>query len=139
MTKRFFSAIFVFALLFLAVGCGGNRYGDCVKLNEKFVQLMQDYVGSLEKATSAKTVAEAMNRFADGMRVLGPKLKEMTEKYPELKDKNNQPEALKASREKAEEVGKRMAGSFMKIMPYMRDPQVQAAQKRVAKAMTNMM
>jgi len=138
MTKRFCASIFVFALLSLVVSCGGNKYGDYVELNEKFVQLFQEYVGSLEKATSANEVAATMSRFADGMQDLGPKLKEMMEKYPELKDKNNQPEALRASGEKAEELGKRMAGSFMKIMPYMRDPQVQAAQKRVAEAMAKM-
>jgi len=56
-----------------------------------------------------------------------------------LKDEDNQPEGLKPSQEKAEQLAKKMAGSFMKIMPYMGDTEVQAAQKRFSKAMHTIM
>ena len=120
------------------VGCGGSKYADSIELNQKFVRLMENYVNSLEQASSADQVATAMNTFADGMEELGPKIKEMAEKYPELRDSENLPEALKDSQEKVEEAGKKMAGVFMKIMPYMRDPAVQNAQKRIATVMTEM-
>lgn len=137
MTKPIRAGLVV-ACLFLLVGCGGNKYADSIEVNQKFVQLMEDYVNTLETASSADQVAKAMNKFADGVEVLAPKIKALTEKYPELRDPENLPEALKASQEKAEELGKKMAGSFMKIMPFMRDPGVQAAQKRVAAAMSDM-
>jgi len=65
------------------------------------------------------------------MENLWPKMQKLSEKYPELKDRNNQPEELKESQKKAEEVSKKMVASMMKIMPYMMDPEVQKAQQRL--------
>ena len=81
-------------------------------------------------------MAKAMNSFADGLEILWPKMKELSEKYPELKDKNNPPEELKESQNKAEESGKKIVGTFMKVMPYMEDPEVQKAQQRLSAIMT---
>ena len=79
-----------------------------------------------------------MNGFADKMEELGPKLKAMAQKYPELKDPKNLPDELRESRKKSEDVGKRMAGSIMKMMQFMTSPEVQAAQQRMAGAMGSM-
>jgi len=137
MTKQICLSVLIGCFLVI-VGCGGSKYADSIEVNEKFVQLMEDYVNALEKASSADQVATAMNSFADGMEVLGPKIKELAKKYPELTNTENLPEELKASQKRVEAVGKKMAGAFMKIMPYMRDPAVQDAQKRVSTVMANM-
>jgi hypothetical protein len=137
MTKQICSGLLLVCVL-LFVGCGGSKYADSIEVNDKFVQLMEDYVNALEQATSADQVAKAMNEFADGVEVIGPKIKEMAKKYPELRNPGNLPEALQTSQKRVEEVGKKMAGSFMKIMPYMRDPAVQEAQRRVSTAMASM-
>jgi len=76
-----------------------------------------------------------MNRFADGMEDLWPKMQILSEKYPELKDKSSPPEELKETQKRAEEMGQKMAGSMMKLMPYMIDPEVQKAQKRLGAIM----
>ena len=138
MKKKLSLVVVVFCWLPLMAGCGGGRYEDCIALNDAFVQLMEEYVASLEKAAGPDEIAAALDRLADGMEDLGPKMKKMAEKYPELKDKNNQPEALKSSMEKAEEVGKKFAGTFMKVMPFMKDPKVQEAFKRAGNAMKTM-
>jgi hypothetical protein len=137
MTKRICLSLLIGSFLVI-VGCGGSKYAESIEVNEKFVQLMEEYVNALENVSSADQVATAMNTFADGMEVLGPKIKELAEKYPELRNSENLPDALKASQKRVEEVGKKMAGAFMKIMPYMRDPAVQDAQKRVSTVMANM-
>ena len=96
---------------------------------------MQGYVDDLDKTESAKDAAKAINRFADGMEDLWPKMKALSEKYPELKDRNNVPEELKEMQAEAAEVGKKMGSSMMKLMPYMNDPDVQKAQKRLQELM----
>jgi len=120
------------------IGCGG-KYSDAVKVNEDFVDVMTDYLDGLEKADNAGDVADAMNDFADSMEKLGPKMKKIAEKYPELKDPNNQPEEFKEVRKKGGAMEKKFAGTFMKTMKYMKDPEVQKAQKRLATAMKTMM
>ena len=64
-----------------------------------------------------------------------PEMKKMSEKYPELKDKENLPAELEPIAEKSETMGKNMVGTFMKLAKYMDDPDVAAALARLDKAM----
>jgi len=122
------------AVLFLVAGCAG-KYADVKKVNKEYMGLVQGYVDDLDKTENAQDAAKAINRFADGMEDLWPKMKALSEKYPELKDRNNLPEELKEMQTEAAEVGKKMGGVMMKLMPYMQDPEVQKAQKRLQEVM----
>ena len=125
----------LFTMSFLIIGCGG-KYSDVNKMNEEYIALMENYIADLDKADNAKDAAKAMNRFADGMENLWPRMQKLSEKYPELKDnKSTPPEELKEAQERAEAVGQKMVGSMMKTMPYVMDPEVQKAQQRIAMAM----
>lgn len=128
-------ALVLFSLLVVVfIGCGG-KYSDAVEVNEAFLDVMLDYTDGLEKADNAGKIAEAMNEFADRMTVLGPRMKKISEKYPQLKDEKNQPEELKKLRKKGDELEKKFSESFMKTMQYMNDPEVQKAQQRLSVAM----
>ncbi|MBT3192264.1 MAG: hypothetical protein HN341_06885 [Verrucomicrobia bacterium] len=118
----------------LTCGCAG-KYGDVKKTNAEFADLTQAYVADLEKAESARDAAKAMNRYADKLEDFWPEMMKLSEKYPELKDQNSIPEELKESNAESEAAARKMAGSFMKIMPYMSDPEVRKAQERLGKIM----
>jgi len=136
MRKRlFYTLLCALAVSLLLAGCGG-KYADAKKVNAEYMDIVQRYVDDLDKAENAKGAAEAINRFADGMGDLWPKMKALSEKYPELKDRNNPPEELKEMQAEAQEMGKKMGSSMMKLMPYMSDPEVQKAQKRLQEVMT---
>ena len=137
MVKKLMLFLILICLTPFFSNCGG-KYDDAVSLNGEFVEVMGDYVEDLDKADSAKTVAAAMNNFADKMEDLGPRLKEMAQKYPELNDPKNLPDELRASQKKSEELGRQMAGSMMKMMQFMTSPEVQAAQQRMSQAMGSM-
>jgi hypothetical protein len=130
------SMLAALVIVVVAAGCGGSKYSDAKELNMKYVAMMKDYVDDLDKAGSASDVADAINRFADSMEKIWPKMKDLSEKYPELKDHNNPPDELKESQKEAEEMGKKMMATMMKIMPYMDDPEVQKAQERLGKVMS---
>ena len=123
------------AVLLLIAGCTGSKYADAKKVNKEYMALVQGYIEDLDKTENAQDAAKAINRFADGMKALWPKMKALSEKYPELKDQNNIPEELKEMQAEAAEVGKKMGSSMMKLMPYMQDPEVQKAQKRLQETM----
>jgi hypothetical protein len=125
----------VLAVFFLIAGCGGGKYADAKKVNKEYMGLVQRYIDDLDKTENAQDAAKAINRFADGMQDLWPKMKALSEKYPELRDPKNIPEELKEMQTEAAEVGKKMGGSMMKLMPYMQDPEVQKAQKRLQENM----
>ena len=120
--------------MILLAGCGG-KYSDLVEVNTKFVNAMEEYITGMEKASSATEMAKAINTFADAVEELAPKMKKVREKYPELKNNGSVPEEMKPVQKKAEDLQNKVAGSFMNMMKYIMNPEVQAAQKRLQTAM----
>lgn len=121
-------------IMFLIIGCGG-KYSDVKKVNEKYISLMEDYIADIEKADNAEDAAKAVNKFADGMESLWPKMQEFVKKYPELKDKTNPPEELKEIDKRVKDTSKKMVAAMMKLMPYMMNGKVLNAEKRLGSFM----
>lgn len=131
-------AIPVVAVLVLMLSACGGEYDDAISVNDKFVNAVEAYVSDMESAGDADAVSAAMNDFADQVEKIMPEMKKIAEKYPELKDPDQIPEALKESQARAEAVGMKMVGQMMKAVTYMRDDGVKAAQERLQKAMVDM-
>jgi len=127
-------AVICLILSFAMIGCGG-KYADAQKINKEYISIMQDYINDIDAAQNAGDAAAAMNKFADGMENLWPKMQKLSEKYPELKNHENPPEELVETQKQAEEIAGKMAGTMMKLMPYMKDPEVRNAQKRLGSIM----
>ena len=132
--KVLFASVCLLVLSFLILGCK-DKYAEANKLNNEYTELVQTYINDLEKAASAADVAKAINRLADGQQDLWPRMKKLSEKYPELQNKSNLPAEIEESQKEAEEMGKKMMATMMKIMPYMGEPEVQKAQKRLQEVM----
>lgn len=126
----------VVVVLMMAVGlvwgCGQDKYADVVEVNDQFITVTQDYVDGLNKAQSGKDVAKVMNKYADEFKKLAPKMNDLNTKYPDLAKMKDLPEKIKISQEKAGQMGAAFASSFMKSIQYMGDPEVVAAQERMA-------
>jgi len=124
----------LFVALVLVTGCGG-KYDDVKKVNAEYVGMVEDYIADLDKADNKDDVVAAMDAFTADLEVLWPKMRALAEKYPELENEDELPEDLKETQKATEEVSAKMAGSFAKIMQYMSDPDVMAAQQRMAQIM----
>ena len=122
-------------VLFLIIGCGGSKYSDVITLNQEYIAMTESYVTDIDKAETSEQVASAMNRYADNLEKIWPQLVALSEKYPELKDINNQPEELKVTQKEAELMGQKLSETFRKVMPFMEDAEVQKAQERIAAIM----
>jgi hypothetical protein len=132
-----FSTLAIFVLMLFACG-GGGKYADAKKAMENFISATEDFVADLEKADDGKSVAVAINSYAEVMKDVGAEMKALAEKYPEIKDQKNPPEELKAVVKKMEEVMPKMMGAMMKLAKYAEDPDVMAAQKKMQEAMASM-
>ncbi len=128
------STMVLLVLISFCYACGG-KYDDVIKVNEDFVKILEKYSDSLQKADNAKDVAAAINDVADDLEKLAPRMKKLSNKYPDLKTRKDLPQRLLESEKKMEKVGENLAGSFMTLVKYMADPDVQAAQERFGKAM----
>ena len=137
MKQNFLRALVVLGLIVMIIGCG-KKYSDVVEVNRDFAKQIQAYIDDVAKVDSADKAAAAINKLADGMEKLVPKMKAMKKKYPELKKAENLPEELKKTEQEMEAVGREFGSSFMKLMPYMSDKKVQEAQARLSKIMSSL-
>ena len=124
-------------VLVCLIGCGG-KYSDVIEVNQKFIQLMSDYVKAVDNVDNAGDAADAINELADGMEKLSPQMKDLQKKYPELQTAEDLPEELQMSEQEMETVSRDFGASFMKLVPYMSDPEVQQAQQRLSQVMSNL-
>jgi predicted nuclease with TOPRIM domain len=128
------STMVLFVLICLCYACGG-KYDDVIKVNEEFAEILEKYASNLQKADNAKDVAAAINDVSEDLEKLAPRMKKLQEKYPELKTQKDLPPELIESQKSMEKIGEKLAGSFMTLVKYLADPDVQAAQVRFGKAM----
>ncbi len=137
MKKKIFSAVVCLFLAGLVAGCGG-KYSDLIEVNQQYADLMKSYIESMDKVDNAAAAAVAVNKLADGMEKLAPKMRDLGEKYLELEKPEKLSKELQESADSVAEVSQKFAESFMKLMPYMSDKKVQEAQKRLSSVMSSM-
>ncbi len=103
--------------------------GDVIKINE-------EYVSALEKANSAKDVAEALTEMGNKMEKIGKDGEAVKKKYSDMSTIRKDPPAeIKDELEKLEQVAQRLLTVSMKTMKYMMDPEVMKASQEMAKKM----
>jgi len=106
----------ILAMPFLTIGCR-KEYSEVKKIDEEYIALMEDYVDEIEKVENAKDAAIAINWFTDSMKKLLPRMQEIAEKYPEIKDLTNLPKDLKENHKRMQEAGRKMTEAI-EIRPY---------------------
>lgn len=125
--------IFFIGLVVLT-GCGG-KYADLIDANHQFIGAMEKFAAAMDRVENAEEAAVALNNMAGTMETLMPKMKALSEKYPELQNQEALPEKLATLEDEAKAAGQKFSQSMMKLMPYMQDPAVQQAQMRLTRAM----
>ena len=130
--------LLLFITMIFFIGCGGGKYDDAIEVNKDFIKITEEYTQDLEKAVSAKGVAKAMDNYTEKFAKLAPKMKEINEKYPDIKEDKDVPSEFREMEEKVQQAGVKLAGSFMKILKYMTDPDVIEAHKKMTQSMLGM-
>lgn len=131
-------ASIVLMLLFALTCRAGDKYEEAREVYEEYVPAMEKYLDAVDKTENPQDLAKAINTFANRMEVLAPKIKRLNEKYPELANDQAAPQEYADLDKKSEALGARFAQSFTRIMPYMEDPQVMAANERLTGIMETM-
>jgi hypothetical protein len=127
-------ALSVFAVFILA-GCGSAKYGDVKEMMNSQIDVMEKFVSSVEKATSGKEIADAINAYSDDMEKLIPQMNELAKKYPEMKGEEP-PAEVKDLVNKMQETSKKFAGALVKVsMKYSRDPDVRKSMTNIGEIM----
>ena len=122
----------------LVLACGGSKYGDAEKVLSEEITIMSTFAEQMEKAGDADAVAAAINTFTKKMEKLVPRLKELTEKYPEMKAGKDLPASLEKQMAEAESMGRKLQGAMMKTMQYMMNAKVRKAWEEYGRIMSAM-
>ena len=135
MIKKITAVALAFVFVLVSFGCKpSGKYGDLKEYLNDFIEVNQEYISALEKANSAKEVAEAITELGNDMEKLSKKGKEIEKKYPDLKSiKKNPPVELKEEFEKLDQMTQKFLTVSMKMMKYMMDPEVMKASQELTK------
>ncbi|MFH2108025.1 MAG: hypothetical protein ABII93_05090 [Chrysiogenia bacterium] len=132
--KKIFLMFVAGAVLFAGLVYGG-KYDEVFPLMDEMVKGFDKFVNALEKAGSSDAVASALNGYSDFMTKISPKIKELSQKFPELDKDENTPEELKPFKDKMDKLSQKLAGLFAKIQQYLQDPVVEKAYERWSETM----
>ena len=139
--KIYLPFISLVILSFLFLGCKNKNYdmyyAESTKINNEYIALVEEYSNALDKAENAKDVIKAIDSYANGYAALLPKMKQLSEKYPKMKDKKNPPEEWKKSKINRAIAWQGVSQKAMKVAQYMSDPEVLAASKRAKEIIGN--
>ncbi len=131
--------VLVIMMALLTVSCAKkDKYALAREVILKQVAILEDYVEAMEKADSAPAVAKAINAYSAAQAKLGPAIKEVQEKFPEMKQEEEPPVELKPEMDKLNEVMNKMYETMAKGAQFMNDPEVMEAQQNLQKAMETM-
>lgn len=131
------AAAFLFALA--AAGCTkAGKYDELKEYMHEVITVNEEYVTSLEKAQSAREVADAITTLGNRMGALNERSREIEKKYPELKSdqmKKNPPKELREEFARLEKMAQRLLTASMKMMKYIDDPAVMKASREMERKM----
>jgi hypothetical protein len=132
---RMRDVIRVMVLAVVMVG-GGEASGnsDLRSVYEKNIQIMDDFSVAMDKAANADQVVASLNRYTREMETLGPRIKALREKHPELvemDERGSLPEELKDLEDKFAAMGMKMIDAMAKVMQYEKGSAVMEAQQRM--------
>lgn len=114
--------------------CGGGKYADVKALMNKMIDANEEFAAAADKAKNVDDAIAALNDLAKAMEGVIPKMKEMSEKYSELKGQDP-PEELKSLNEKMQAASKKTQEAMMKLGGvYGTDPKFQEAMMKMAGA-----
>ena len=139
MNKKCLTVITILQLLVFSFVCrAGNKYEEARDVYEDYVPVIEKYLDTVEKTQNPKELARAINVFTDSMEGLVPKIRNLTEKYPELVNEESIPPEYADLVENANVLGGRFAMSFARIAPFLADPEVEKANERLMVVMAEM-
>jgi hypothetical protein len=126
-------------LLFSAAGSqGSDKYDEAANLLKHYLPALEKYLGTVEKTGDPGDMARAINQLADSLEDLAPKMKKLSEKYPELEAEQTVPARYAGLKTRTEALGQRFFQSFTRIMPFLEHPEVKKANGRLMGIMASM-
>lgn len=126
-------------MMFFATACmAGDKYDEAREIYEQYIPALEKYLAAVDKTESPQGLAKAINEFAGSMEVLAPKMKKFAEKYPEIQTDPSVPPDYVELTKKSNDLGQRFGQSFIRIAPFLENPEVEKANEHLVNVMAEM-
>lgn len=126
-----FIAAALLALLPFSACRRGDRYVGARGLLGRYIQALDGFSGTVEKAKDSKTIVAAIDAWVETARGLAPGIKTLGKSRPELADQNFLPADLRDLLARLDAAHARMLAAMGKAMQYADDPAVPAARAKL--------
>ena len=114
-----------------AAAAASGKFAEVEPALTEQAELMESSAAALEKASSAKEVADVLTALAGKQEKLMATMKSLSEKFPEMKTMAEPPAELKPIVEKLSQAGAKFGQAMSAVMQkYGSDPLVQEAMKK---------
>lgn len=113
------------------MSCGEGKYADAKEVTEKYLDAMEDFASSVEKANSPEALVTAVDAFDVEMKELRPEMEVIEGKYPELRDAETPPAEMEDLAHRMNTLSQRLIAAQTKLMKYATDPEVQQALQKL--------
>lgn len=130
--KRITLVLVTILILVFVTGCG-KKADTPQALMEESLNLFDTYITDMNNTDDVDGAIAAMEKFAVNMEKLKPKMKELEEKYPNMKTMftgGKVPEEFKEFEGRMKEMLPKMMALGTKMMQFMQDPKFQEAMKK---------
>lgn len=134
--KKLIICVIVMACFAMVAGCVSDKYADLKKTYTVVIKIHNDMSNALERANSAKEVANAITVFSDSLLALKPELLKIQEKYPELNNDENIPQELKPLRAQVKIAMEKYNRAVSKVVTvYEKNAEVQSAFQKMVNSL----
>jgi hypothetical protein len=116
----------------------GNKYDDARQVLEILAESLEKFVADMTESETAEPIAKALNAFTASMQTLVPKINEIGDKYPEIKNEDTHPEALKPLLARIDTDFRQMMKAYAKVIENSQDPAVKQADDKYKQVMTGL-
>jgi len=115
-----------------------TKYTDAKQVLESLAESLEKFVSDMAAAETADPIAKALDTFTESMETLVPRINEIGDKYPEIKNEDTHPEALKPLLGRVTSDFQQMMKAYAKVMENSEDPAVKQADDRYKQVMSGL-
>jgi hypothetical protein len=136
--KKWISVLTIIGLMMINDSCSSN---DPKAVLGDFLGAYESYCTNMGKAGSADDVVATLNKATGQMKEMIPRMKELTIKFPEIKNLQKGarlPEVFKELDQRIAELGRKQIMAIGHAGIYLKDPKVMEAQKKFVEVMNEM-
>jgi len=134
---RFLATVVLTLLLSPGWLAAGDHYDEAAALLQPRLPVMEHYLKVAETSNDPDEIAQAMNKLADAMDAIAPKIQRLSRQHPGMEAEEAIPPRYDALKKRLQSLMGRFVASYPRVLPFLAYPQVFQANQRIIANLTS--